>query len=342
MDFDEPFFLPNLLPSVTPLEQCRNSDTPVCLPSTPPQTTPTSTADSAQDQAAVHSKEQAVTTSGSSVEDTRASNSGTSTNTGEAQKAGTHASVGNTQPTAGNFRPRYVNVMVGGTTVQSAVPMPFKSKYVNVTVGANVGQSAVPMPSRSKYVNVAVGASGGQSVVPMPSVSETGSASRDDLESSTNLDHGVRTPKSRPGHSSPLGPTLSSPGGSPVILRHKIGDSPLSRRRNITSSPVGPREQLGMLQPLSPEHGAELSEQYDFLRRTLSHSHRRYSTRRRPNRKGRSQEEGGGGGGEEDPGLEASSAGTETESDQRRWRDILMSTESASPSHRSEGTLNNL
>lgn len=43
---------------------------------------------------------------------------------------------------------------------------------------------------------------------------------------------------------------------------------------------------LPVLQPLSPTHGADLSEQYEYLRRTLSHSRRRYSTRRRSNHSG--------------------------------------------------------
>ena len=40
---------------------------------------------------------------------------------------------------------------------------------------------------------------------------------------------------------------------------------------------------LPVLQPLSPTHDSDLNEQYDYLRRTLSHSRRRYSTRRRNN-----------------------------------------------------------
>ena len=47
-----------------------------------------------------------------------------------------------------------------------------------------------------------------------------------------------------------------------------------------TGSQVG---DLPVLQPLSPTHGSDLNEQYEYLRRTLSHSRRRYSTRRRNN-----------------------------------------------------------
>ena len=43
-----------------------------------------------------------------------------------------------------------------------------------------------------------------------------------------------------------------------------------------------------VLQPLSPEHGGSgFNEQYEFLRRTLSHSQRRYSQRGRPPKKQR-------------------------------------------------------
>ena len=42
-----------------------------------------------------------------------------------------------------------------------------------------------------------------------------------------------------------------------------------------------PATNLPVLSPLSPDHGTELNQQYEFLRRTLSHSQRRYSQRRK-------------------------------------------------------------
>lgn len=75
----------------------------------------------------------------------------------------------------------------------------------------------------------------------------------------------------------------SSTNNSP-ILRPKSPHSPLRR----------PSSELAVLQPLSPEHGTQLNEQYEFLRRALSHSQRRYSQRgKRPReRKGKTAKEG--------------------------------------------------
>ena len=66
-------------------------------------------------------------------------------------------------------------------------------------------------------------------------------------------------------------------------------DAGLRRSKNPNSTPPSQRRShpvtnLPILNPLSPDHGTpvnELNEQYEFLRRTLSHSQRRYSERRK-------------------------------------------------------------
>ena len=67
----------------------------------------------------------------------------------------------------------------------------------------------------------------------------------------------------------------SSSNNSPV-LRSKSPHTPTMSRR--------PSSEMLVLQPLSPEHGADLNDRYEFLRRTLSHSQRRYSQRGRKQR----------------------------------------------------------
>ena len=58
------------------------------------------------------------------------------------------------------------------------------------------------------------------------------------------------------------------------------GSSNLDRStRGESNLDTGVRSDLPVLQPLSPKHG--LDQQYEYLRRTLSHSRGRYSTRRR-------------------------------------------------------------
>jgi len=174
----------------------------------------------------------------------------------------------------------------------------------------------------------------------------------------SNLDTGVRK--------IPLAHTNSSPPADSAVvrLRHETTESPLARRKNITSSPVHQRGELGVLQPLSPEHGAELSDQYDFLRRTLSHSRRRYSTRKRPHPRGRGQENeqtversinasqlfdasfgpvaqrgnqsSGQPSGQSSSG-QPSGQSPRQPSGERRWRDILISTDASVESPRREG-----
>ena len=87
-------------------------------------------------------------------------------------------------------------------------------------------------------------------------VSNSGTPTQEsNLDISSNLDTGMRT---------------LSPNSSPA-------------RSSQTGLPI--------LAPLSPEHGNELTEQYEFLRRTLSHSRRRYSQRRQHPRQRRNDEE---------------------------------------------------
>ena len=82
-------------------------------------------------------------------------------------------------------------------------------------------------------------------------------------------------------------------------LRTDTDPPPPSPPPPPSSPPHTTSQQSGMavLQPLSPEHnGAGLNEQYERLRRTLSHSRRRYSARRRnPRELARLVREGRGG-----------------------------------------------
>ena len=67
---------------------------------------------------------------------------------------------------------------------------------------------------------------------------------------------------------------------SPSTHGDSQGSSNLDRsNREESNLDTGVRSDLPVLQPLSPKHG--LDQQYEYLRRTLSHSRRRYSTRRR-------------------------------------------------------------
>ena len=77
-----------------------------------------------------------------------------------------------------------------------------------------------------------------------------------------------------------------------LLLESNLDSSNLDTGVRVSVTPSG---DLPVLQPLSPD--PDLNEQYEYLRRTLSHSRRRYSTRRRrthdgghsPNRRGNSR-----------------------------------------------------
>jgi len=88
----------------------------------------------------------------------------------------------------------------------------------------------------------------------------------------TSLDTGLRL-SPQIGQKSPkaVRRSASSASTSPVLRLKKSRDTPEHR----------PTSEFVVLEPLSPEHGQELNQQYEFLRRTLSHSQRRYSRKGR-------------------------------------------------------------
>ena len=113
---------------------------------------------------------------------------------------------------------------------------------------------------------------------------------------SSSLDSGVRPPQNL--DSSSLDSGVRPPHGldtssldSRVRPPHSLdtssldsGERPLQDRDSSdldsgVRPPRDSRSDLPVLQPLSPD--PDLNEQYEYLRRTLSHSRRRYSTRRR-------------------------------------------------------------
>ena len=106
-----------------------------------------------------------------------------------------------------------------------------------------------------------------------------------------------------------------------------------------------PATNLPVLSPLSPEHGTELNQQYEFLRRTLSHSQRRYSQRRK--QQGGSRRDPSPSGAPGGPGGRryTSSAGSGGDVESRRkqtvgqLRDLLRNSENATTTtnHNREG-----
>ena len=134
-------------------------------------------------------------------------------------------------------------------------------------------------------------------------------------------------------------------------------DAGLRARKDQPSTPPSqqsvshPATNLPVLSPLSPEHGTELNQQYEFLRRTLSHSQRRYSQRRKQ------QGEQGGKRRERDlsatvaPGgperrrntssVGGSSSGGDVESRRKQTvgqlRDLLRNSENTATNHNHEG-----
>lgn len=105
----------------------------------------------------------------------------------------------------------------------------------------------------------------------------------------TSLDMGLRQ--------SPRLGRPSDTNGSNIRRTHSnVGGSPILRSKNAHSPVRRPSSEFVVLEPLSPEHGLELNQQYEFLRRTLSHSQRRFSQR---GRKPRERKERGNARGEE-------------------------------------------
>ena len=71
--------------------------------------------------------------------------------------------------------------------------------------------------------------------------------------------------------------------------------SPVLRSKSPHTPTRRPSSEMVVLQPLSPDHGTDLTRQYEFLRRTLSHSQRRYSQRGKHPREGKGRGQGGRG-----------------------------------------------
>lgn len=117
-------------------------------------------------------------------------------------------------------------------------------------------------------------------------------SSSENDQSSLSLDTGDRSATTSNLDSCPRESNLDSSNLDAGLRRKKQNPStPPSQRRSH------PATNLPILSPLSPEHGGtELNEQYEFLRRTLSHSQRRYSERRKQ-RGGQGGQEGTGAGG---------------------------------------------
>ena len=138
-----------------------------------------------------------------------------------------------------------------------------------------------------------------QSGVGNPDVRQRSSTVEDDVDNpvlESNLDSGVRRPATNNMDSSNLDSGVRQP---PSNNRDSSNlDSgirqPASNNRDSSNLDTGVRQPASsnppVLQPLSPD--PDLNEQYEYLRRTLSHSRRRYSTRRRrPNRRAARNEE---------------------------------------------------
>lgn len=125
--------------------------------------------------------------------------------------------------------------------------------------------------------------------VPVPPPSTSGS-NADGTSAESDLDSSVQTSEAIPTANTPttsldkqdVQRTLSA-NNSPILRSKSPRTPPTPRRR--------PSSEMIVLQPLSPEHGAGLSEQYAFLRRTLSHSQRRYSQRGRTPKEKKNQQQ---------------------------------------------------
>ena len=106
------------------------------------------------------------------------------------------------------------------------------------------------------------------------------------------------------------------------MMESEDSDDPLLESNldssNLDSGVRRPRDSqtnLPILQPLSPD--PDLSEQYEYLRRTLSHSRRRYSTRRRRPQRKQNRE-----------GVQRSESSVGVRREQTEMRDMLQNQES--------------
>ncbi len=110
---------------------------------------------------------------------------------------------------------------------------------------------------------------------------------------SSHRDRGLRrsrermlSPPRRGGGSSELDYSNLDTGGRRHRRVQHVSSSPPEVRRSPMETTAG----LPVLEPLSPTHSTDgLDQQYEYLRRTLSHSRRRYSTRRSRNPASRSE-----------------------------------------------------
>ena len=143
---------------------------------------------------------------------------------------------------------------------------------------ANSSSSPAVLVHTSSMVEAAL-APEEQSGVGNPELRQTSEDGVDNSVLESNLDSGVREPVYINLDSSNLDSGIRQPSDDLDSSNLDTGV-----RRPASSNPP-------VLQPLSPD--PDLNEQYEYLRRTLSHSRRRYSTRRRrPHRRAARNEEG--------------------------------------------------
>ena len=163
-------------------------------------------------------------------------------------------------------------------TVVNAITQGRATDHTSVTFEGEVNRDAIPVASSSEE--------GAQN---QPTAKESHSQAQQEAsendQSSSSLDAEDRSRTASDLDRGQRESNLDSSNLDAGLRRNKNPNlsTPPSQRR---SHPV---TDLPVLTPLSPEHGRELNQQYEFLRRTLSHSQRRYSERRRP----RGQDGGG-------------------------------------------------
>ena len=202
------------------------------------------------------------------------------------------------QATVGNDRDEveiFVEAGKGVGTGTSIVLSPEQEQSESTTISTAEDSSSNPMLDSSSNYNITVDNSISQK------------SHSPDL-SSHQSDHSPALLSPSPPLSCPMESSMDTGvRRSPVSARTSPSDqksiprtqSSVSRSPNIRpqtpQTPVHrPSSEFVVLQPLSPDHGLELNQQYEFLRRTLSHSQRRFSQRGRHPKVRRGQGEGGG------------------------------------------------
>ena len=138
-----------------------------------------------------------------------------------------------------------------------------KNRDISPTVQASVQDQSLPT-TESSILNTS------QSQELLPENDQTSSSldTGDRSRTYSNLDRGTR-------EESNLDSSNLDAGSR--VRKDQPSTPPLSQQQAASH----PATNLPVLSPLSPEHGTELNQQYEFLRRTLSHSQRRYSQRRK-------------------------------------------------------------